>query len=189
VPDGNVDWERTKCGGPAVSNKPTRTVVVAVPTVVEDGRVVVVVGVVVGAGVVVTAAGPTEKTPFMPAAAWPETVLRYGYEPLFENVTRKVAERPGKRSGVRFPPILKLWEILPLLVTVKITVPAGTRCLDNVNLYSIATTVTRTVPVEWDGKCEAFGPAAPPGTRTPAATPATVSAASRTTLPRRMGNS
>src|SRR6266568_3439115 len=107
------------CGGPMVSNKPTRTVVEAVPTVVEGGAVVTV-GVVVGVVVVATAFGPTEKTPFMPAAAWPETVLRYGYRPLFENVTRKVAERPGKS--------------------------------------------------------------------TPAASPVTVSAASRTTLPRRMGN-
>src|SRR6266568_753404 len=123
------------CGGPMVSNKPTRTVVEAVPTVVEGGAVVTV-GVVVGVVVVATAFGPTEKTPFMPAAAWPETVLRYGYRPLFENVTRKVAERPGKSSGVLFPPILKSWEILPLLVTVKITVPAGTRCLDSANLYS-----------------------------------------------------
>jgi hypothetical protein len=76
VPDGNVDGERTKCGGPALSNKATRTVVVAVPTVVEGGGVVVVAGVVVGAGVVGTAVGPTEKTPFIPAAAWPGTVLR-----------------------------------------------------------------------------------------------------------------
>jgi len=110
------------------------------------------------------------------------------YRPLFENVTRKVAERPGKSSGVLFPPILKSWEILPLLVTVKITVPAGTRCLDSANLYSVATTVTWVAAFQWDGDCDAFGLAPPPGTRTPAASPVTVSAASRTTLPRRMGN-
>jgi hypothetical protein len=62
-------------GGPLVSNKSTVTVVLAAPTVV-DGGAVVVVGVAVVVGVVATAAGPTERTPFMPAAAWPGRVLR-----------------------------------------------------------------------------------------------------------------
>jgi len=52
----------------------TLTVVLAVPTVVAT--VVAVVGVVVGVGAGGIGAGPTVKTPFMPAAAWPDTVLR-----------------------------------------------------------------------------------------------------------------
>ena len=44
--------------------------------------------------------------------------------------------------GVVFPPILKLWEILPLFTTVKITVPtAGMLRFENPNLNSEAATV------------------------------------------------
>ena len=99
-----------------------------------------------------------------------------------------VAERPGASSGVFFPAILKSCETLPLFVTLKITLPVGALRFDSVNLWSVAVTVTWFVAVRWVVACEALGLAPPPGTRTPAASPATVSGASRTTLPRRMGN-
>jgi hypothetical protein len=57
-------------------------------------------------------------------------------------VTRNLAECPGESSGVFFPAILKSWEILPLLVTVKTTVPIGTLRFDSLNLNSVAVTVT-----------------------------------------------
>ena len=53
------------------------------------------------------------------------------------------ADFPGSRFGVVLPPILKLWEILPLFTTVKITVPAaGMLRFENTNLNSEAATVT-----------------------------------------------
>src|SRR5690349_14335830 len=117
-------------GSEVLSINLTVTVVFAVPTgpvggaygavVVDGGAVVVGGGAIVGVGVGVGAT--TEKTPFIPADAWPATVERKGYRPFFENVTRNVAACPRARSGVFFPAILKSWEILPLLVTVKITV-------------------------------------------------------------------
>lgn len=46
---------------------------------------------------------------------------------------------------VFLPAILKSWEILPRLITVKITVPVGTLRFESLNLNSVATTVTRDV--------------------------------------------
>ena len=77
-------------------------------------------------------------------------------------MTRNVAECPGESSGVFFPAILKSWESLPLLVTVKITVPVGALRFDSVNLRSVAVTVTWVVTVEWAVACDALGLAPPP---------------------------
>ena len=75
-PDGTVVWESWN----AYSTMFTVTVVLALP-IGPVGVVVVVVGVVVdgvddGGGA--TAFVATAKTPFMPAAAWPGIVHRYG---------------------------------------------------------------------------------------------------------------
>jgi hypothetical protein len=113
IPDGTVDGESLKLPGLVESTMSTITVVLAEPTV--DGDVVVAVTGGVDAS--------TKKMPFMPADAWPGTVERYGYRPFFENLTRKVAECLGERSGVFFPAILKSCETLPLFLTVKITSP------------------------------------------------------------------
>ena len=83
-----------------------------------------------------------------------------GVTPFFENVTRNVAKRPGLRSGVFFPAILKSWETLPLLVTVKITVPVRALRFESVNLESVAVTVTRVVAIKWDVACDALALAA-----------------------------
>ena len=57
-------------------------------------------------GVVVVIGGAMiKKMPFMPADAWPGTVERYGYRPVFERLSRKVAECRGERSGVFFPDV------------------------------------------------------------------------------------
>src|SRR5258708_33363571 len=145
----------------------TTTLVLAVPTVVTAG-------VVVGLGA--TVAARTEKLPLMPAAACPETVLRYAYVPLLEKATCNVVDCPGASSRVVFPAILKLWGLLPLFVTVKITVPIGTLLLESVNFDSVAATVTRIVACE-------LAPLA--GTKRPAARPIAAGAMNSPTLSRR----
>ena len=63
----------------------------------------------------------TRKLPFIPAAAWPGTVHRYGYFPAFLNVTFSVVLLPGPSSFVFLPAILKSCRMLPLFFTVKTT--------------------------------------------------------------------
>jgi hypothetical protein len=77
MPDGIVGGEnwKVKASGPA-SNISTVTVVLAVPTGPVGGVYGVVVVVGAGAGAVLGGAATTEKTPFMPCAACPETVER-----------------------------------------------------------------------------------------------------------------
>ena len=41
----------------------------------------------------------TVSVPFIPAAAWPGTVHRYGYLPAFVNVTLRVSDLPGWSSS------------------------------------------------------------------------------------------
>jgi hypothetical protein len=115
IPDGTFDCESLYEPGLVESNISTVTVVLAEPT---GGGDVVVVGVVVVIG-----GAMIKKMPFMPADAWPGTVERYGYRPVFERLSRKVAECLGERSGVFFPAIAKSCVTLPLFVTVKITSP------------------------------------------------------------------
>ena len=106
--------------------------------------------------------------------------------PFFLKVTRSIARWPGLsvfvRAEIELPRILKSWEILPLLITVKMTVlPAGTLRFESTNLNSDAETVILTVLLA------AFGLAPPPGANTPAATPPTASAPSTNRLtPRRI---
>ena len=61
------------------------------------------------------------------------------------NFTLSVVLCPGFSFFVVLPAILKLWVILPLFTTVKITVPTGTLRFESVNENSFATTVTRDV--------------------------------------------
>ena len=52
------------------------------------------------------------------------------------------ADAPGSRFGVILPPIAKLWEILPLFTTVKMTVPVvGMFRFENTYVNSRAATV------------------------------------------------
>ena len=67
---------------------------------------------------------------------------RNAYCPFFANLTVSSWRLPGASVFVFLPPILKSCEILPLLMTVKITVPVGTRFFENVYLNSNAFTVT-----------------------------------------------
>jgi hypothetical protein len=62
------------------------------------------------------------------------------------NLTVSFADFPGSRFGVFLPLILKSCVILPLLTTVKITVPvAGMLRFENPNLNSEALTVILVV--------------------------------------------
>src|SRR5438067_1459794 len=118
----------------------TCTVVVAVPTLLVV-VVCVVAAVVVGGGAVV----PTANLPCMPRRAWPVTVQTYENVPFFPNFTVSSWLRPGASSFVDFPAILKLWPILPLLVTLKTTVvPTGTERFESLNDHSFATTLIVT---------------------------------------------
>ena len=65
------------------------------------------------------------KVPFMPEAAWPGTVQRYGYLPAFVNLTLSVADLPGLMSGVFLPLILKSCATWPLLSLERLAVPRG----------------------------------------------------------------
>ena len=58
------------------------------------------------------------------------------------NFTVSFAALPGSSVFVFLPPILKSCEILPLLITVKITVPVGTLRFEKTYLNSDAFTVT-----------------------------------------------
>ena len=82
------------------------------------------------------------------------------------NFTVSFAALPGSSVFVFLPPILKSCEILPLLITVKITVPVGTLRFEKTYLNSDAFTVTLVVA------SAAFVLAAPAGRKTPASTPA-----------------
>ncbi len=99
-------------------------------------------GVVVVAVVVATGAVATAYFPFIPALAWPKSVQRNAYWPFFGNLTVSIGDLPGSSDFVFLPAILKSCEILPLLRTVKITVPVGTLLLEKVYLNSNAFTVT-----------------------------------------------
>ena len=107
----------------AVLEHPDLTVVFALPTGPVGGGVVVVVVVVVFCVVVATGLTATANFPFMPAFACPKIVQRNAYWPFFANFTVSFAALPGSSVFVFLPPILKSCEILPLLMTVKITVP------------------------------------------------------------------
>src|SRR5581483_5930634 len=83
-------------------------------------------------------ATPTPMRPFMPAAAWPATVQRYSYLPLFVSFTVSVALSPWCRIFVTLPTqaffarlatgavqSLKSWKATPWFVTLKVIVPTG----------------------------------------------------------------
>src|SRR5262249_25316385 len=65
----------------------------------------------------------TLKVPFMPSAPLPLTVHRNAMWLFLPNLTVIVCDWPGLSSLVFFPAILKSWPILPLLTTLKATVP------------------------------------------------------------------
>ena len=89
------------------------------------------------------------------------------------NLTVSVAFWPGLSVAVFLPPILKSWLILPLFVTVKITVPIGALRFENTNLNSEAATAMR---VTLGAACDEPEPTAPVAARTPVASPAVPSA-------------
>src|SRR4051812_13351042 len=102
-----------------------------------------VVGVVVVAGGgATTVFAASVSLPFMPAAAWPGTVQREANLPFFVNLTVSLADLPGASTLVFLPAILKSWATLPLLTTVKITVPTLTLVFESLNLNSVIVTVT-----------------------------------------------
>src|SRR5205085_1212538 len=101
-------------------------------------------GLAAGAAAPVAAAGvattltPMPSWPFMPAPACPGTVHRYSYLPVFESLTVRLCDCPGLSILVPLPlqlfalmdglgvrQIWKLWVIVPLFVTLKVTSPAG----------------------------------------------------------------
>ena len=61
------------------------------------------------------------------------------------NLTVSLADLPGAIRGVFLPLILKSCATLPLLTTVKITVPSGTFDFESLNLNSVIVTVTFVV--------------------------------------------
>ena len=117
----------------------------------------------------------TAYFPFIPALACPKRVQRNAYWPFFVNFTVSFAVLPGSSDFVFLPPILKSCEILPLLITVKMTVPVGTLRFEKTYLNSDAFTVTFVVA------SPTFVPAAPAGRKTPAITPASASVANPVT--------
>src|SRR5437870_3672268 len=84
----------------------------------------------------------TVRTPFIPAAAWPGTVQRYGNLPFFANLTTRLAFLPGLSSGDLMPAILKSCDSLPAFVTLKMTVPSATDLVERTKLNSFAFTKT-----------------------------------------------
>ncbi len=117
----------------------------------------------------------TANFPFIPAFACPKSVQRNAYWPFFANFTVSFADLPGSSVLVFLPPILKSCEILPLLMTVKTTVPVGTLFFEKTYLNSDALTVIFVVA------SADVVPAAPAGRKTPANTPARASVANPAT--------
>src|SRR4029079_14028625 len=152
----------------------TVTVEVAVPTVPVGGGVTVVVGVVVTGGGCTTGFVATAKLPRMPAPACPSSVQRKAYWPFFVTLTVSLAVLPGASNGVFLPLILKSWAILPLLLTVKMTVPIGALSFENLYLNSEALTVIFVITTPfWATAFCCTGAAPPPAANTPVAPPAT----------------
>ena len=116
----------------------------------------------------------TAYFPFIPALACPKRVQRNAYCPFFVNFTVSFAVLPGSSDFVFLPLILKSCEILPLLITVKTTVPVGTLRREKTYLNSDAFTVTFV-------GATTFVLAAPAGRKTPAITPASASVANPVT--------
>ena len=97
----------------------------------------------------------TVKVPFIPAAACPSTVQRYGYEPCFLNVTATLAVLPGWISPVLLPSIVKSCKTWPTFLNANVTLPG---CA----MDMLESLKKNSPPVTWIAPRVLGGTAAPP---------------------------